>query len=154
MWTHLPNQSQYEAERRAWLTQAHSSVRRSYVELRISSHALLLLIDMERAFCGGAWLSLIMLGQAVVESTLRQIVAEDYSTSIGQLSGKSQDLRWLRELRNEITHAGEPGTPSKLWKLPPNNLPACHAALEDEAKKAAEIAYKHAYAGAKDWADQ
>ena len=148
MWSSLSPQAPHEAARRAWLKQAHESVRRRYTELRLSSHSLLLLIDIERAFCGGAWLSVLVLAQASAEATLRQIVANDYASPAVELFGEDPDLAWLRELRNEIIHAGEPGTSSKLWRLSSNNLPACHEALESDARRAVLLAYKSIYASA------
>jgi hypothetical protein len=148
MWSSLPSQASFESKRRTWLTQAHEGVRRSYSELRISSHSLLLLIDIERAFCGGAWLSTIVMAQASVEATYRQILEKDYASTAAQLFGKDPDLSWLRELRNEIIHAQEPGTLSKLWKLSASDLPGCQDALEDEARKAIILAYRAIYAAA------
>jgi hypothetical protein len=148
MWLSLPSQAPYEAERRAWLRQAHEAACKQYSELKISSHALLLLIDIERSFCAGAWLSVVVLSQACVEGSIRQVVEEDYSSPASKVFGTDAELTWLRELRNEIIHASKPGTPSKLWKEPPNDLTVCHAALEPEAKRAVKLAYRSAYAGA------
>lgn len=118
------------------------------MSIRMSSHSLLLLIDIERAFCAGAWLAVLVLSQASVEATLRQTLTDDYESNAATLFGNVADLHWLRELRNEILHAAEPGTPSKLWKLASDELPACHAELETEAKRAVTLAYRAMYVGA------
>jgi hypothetical protein len=109
---------------------------------------LLLQIDIERAFCAGAWLSVIVLSHASVEAMLRQILLNDYKSTSAELSGSIDDLHWLRLLRNEVLHAAEPGTPSQLWKRSSDNIPNCHDALEPEARRAVEIAYKALYLGA------
>jgi hypothetical protein len=116
--------------------------------IRLSSHSLLLLIDIELAFCAGAWLAVLVLSQASVEATLRQILTDDYDSSAATLFGKVAELHWLRGLRNEILHVAEPGTPSQIWKLPSDDLPSCHAALEPEAKRAVTLAYRALYVGA------
>ena len=115
--------------------------------MKLSSHSLLLLIDIERAFCAGAWLSVIALSQASIEATLRQVVNEDYESSAAKLFGNDAELHWLRDLRNEVLHASEPGTPSKLWKRSSDNIPDCHSALEPEAQRAVVVAYRAMYIG-------
>lgn len=147
MWSSLSSQEPHKDERRRWLDRAHSQIRAEYSAIRLSSHALLL-IDIERAFCAGAWLAVVTLSHASVEATLRQILYEDYDSSAVELFGKVEDLHWLRAIRNEILHASEPGTPSKIWKHSSDDLPACHAALEPEAKRAVELAYRALYVGA------
>jgi hypothetical protein len=113
--------------------------------MKLSSHSLLLLIDIERAFCAGAWLSAIVLSQASIEATIRQVVKEDYESGAARLFGNDPELRWLRELRNEVLHSGEPGTPSKIWMRSSDNIPECHAALEPEARRAVVVAYRAMY---------
>jgi hypothetical protein len=148
MWSTLPSQQRFHEDRRSWLDEVHLKVRTHHQKLTLSSHSLLLQIDIERAFCAGAWLSVIVLSQASIEATLRQIVANDYESNSFELFGSVADLHWLRELRNEILHAKEPGTRSQLWKIDGHDVPICHAALEPEAKRAVELAYKALYLGA------
>jgi hypothetical protein len=148
MWSSLPSPYPHETERRQWLAQARLQARKNHPVQRFSSHSLLLLIDIELAFCAGAWLSVVVLSHASVEATLRQISLEDYSSRAVALFGKDPELHWLRVLRNEVLHAAEPGSPSQLWKLPPENLVHCHSALEPEAKRAISLAYKAVYAAA------
>ena len=147
MWTHLPSPHEHEVARRLWLKNTHSHVRKHYMAMTLSSHSLLLLVDIERSFCAGAWLSVVVLSQASIEATLRQVVKDDYASNAARLFGNERDLHWLRELRNEILHAGEPGTPSKLWKKSSENIPECHHALEPEAQRAVTLAYKAMYVG-------
>jgi hypothetical protein len=148
MWSSLPSPQQHETERRRWLSEAHSKAMRRHSVQRFSSHSLLLLIDIELAFCAGAWLSVIVLSQASIEATLRQIATDDYSSKAVALFGKDPELQWLRGLRNEVLHAAEPGSISQLWKLPPENLVHCHSELAPEAKRAVALAYRAVYTAA------
>jgi hypothetical protein len=148
MWSSLPSPQPHETERRRWLSEAHLNARKSHPVQRFSSHSLLLLIDIELAFCAGAWLSVIVLSQASIEATLRQIATDDYSSNAAVLFGRDPELHWLRGIRNEVLHAAEPGSRSQLWKLPPENLVHCHAELEPEAKRAVALAYRAVYAAA------
>lgn len=75
---------------------------------------------------------------------------EDYSSKSFELLGDDKDLDWLRTIRNEILHSGEPGSVSKLWKLPSSDdIPAFQASLEAEAKRAVRLAFKVIYANTK-----
>lgn len=116
--------------------------------MTVSSHALLLLADIEYAFRAGAWLSVIVLSYASIEATFRQLVYENHTSASIDLLGSDEDLNWLRTLRNEVLHSKEPGTESKLWKLTSDDIPACLAALEPEAKRAIRLAFRVIYAKA------
>jgi hypothetical protein len=117
----------------------------------LSTQGLLLLCDIEKAFCAGAWISVIVLAYAVVDATLRDIATGDYKSKAADLYGSDADLEWLRNIRNQAVHVSPPGTPSVLWKLP-SNLAACQEALEPEARRAVVIAYRqvHVHSGAAD----
>jgi hypothetical protein len=110
-----------------------------------SSHASLIEIDVRRAYCAGAWISVIVLACTAVEAQARQVATQDYSARMQVLFGEDPDLQWLRDIRNEIVHAGEPGTPSLLWKVDGAEIGANHAALEPEATRAVEIMFKFVY---------
>ena len=135
-------------ERMSWLHRVIDQERKSYRAMTLSTQGLLLLYDIEKAFCAGAWLSVIVLAYAVVDATLRDVATGDYKSKAADLYGSNSDLEWLRNIRNQIVHVSPPGTPSALWKLPPNNLPACQEALEPEAKRAVALAYRQIYAQA------
>jgi hypothetical protein len=123
------------------------SERKTHGVRTLSTQALLLLCDLEKAFCAGAWISVIVLAYAVADATLREIATGDYKSKAADLYGSNADLEWLRKIRNQAVHVSVPGSPSVLWKVPPNNLAACQEALEPEAKRAVVIAYRqvHAY---------
>ncbi len=76
---------------------------------------------------------------------MRQVTAQDYASPARDLFADSADLRWLRKLRNELMHAGAPGTRSRLWKVGGNDIAANHGALEDEATRAVEIMFRAIY---------
>jgi hypothetical protein len=111
----------------------------------ISSHALLLEVDLRRAYVAGAWISVIILSCAAVEAHVRQVKANDYASPANQLFANDDDLQWLREMRNEIAHAGEPGSRSKLWKVAGADFRANQEALEPEATRAVEIMFRAIY---------
>lgn len=113
--------------------------------MTISSHALLVLVDIEYAFRAGAWLSVIVLSQACIEATLRQVAEKGHTSPAVDFMGEDANLIGLRTLRNEILHSKEVGSESKLWKLAPNDIPACQAALEPEAKRAIKLAFHVIY---------
>ncbi len=110
-----------------------------------SSHASVIELDVRRAYCAGAWISVIVLSCAAVEAQARQVATQDYSARTHVLFGEDPDLQWLRAIRNEIVHAGEPGTPSHLWKVDGADIGANQAALEPEATRAVEIMFKFVY---------
>ena len=145
MWTHLPSPQPYETERRQWLEQTNENARPKRLNHTFSSHTLLLLIDIELAFCAGAWLSVIAMSMSAMEAMHRQVISENYASNAEKLFGDDAELQWLRGIRNEIIHAAEPGTPSQIWKMPSDNLVNCHGALENEAKRAIALTYKVTY---------
>ncbi|MDB5810172.1 MAG: hypothetical protein JWN94_2294 [Betaproteobacteria bacterium] len=114
--------------------------------MTLSTQGLLLLYDIEKAFCAGAWISVIVLSYAVVDATLRDVATGDYYGKAADLYGSNFELEWLRKMRNQIVHVPPPGTPSLLWKQQPSNFPACHEALEPEAQRAVTLAYRQVYA--------
>lgn len=111
----------------------------------ISSHSLLLEVDLRLAYCSGAWLSVIVLASAAVEAQSRQVTTNNYTASARALFADDADLQWLRSLRNELVHAGEPGSRSQLWKVGGGDIRANQAALEDEATRAVEVMFRTIY---------
>ena len=127
--------------RENWLSEVHESERRPYSELPLSTHGLLLQYDIERAFCAGAWLSVIVLVQSAIEATIRDIDSKDYETKAFQIFAGNNELERIRAFRNEILHPLEPGSPSKVWTVSGGDVRACHASLEDDAKLAVQRMY-------------
>lgn len=111
----------------------------------VSSHALLLETDLRLAYCAGAWLSVIVLACAAVEAQARQVTTGDYSSRARDLFANSSELQWLRNLRNELVHAAEPGTPSQIWTVSGADVLANQSALEPEATRAVEVMFRAIY---------
>lgn len=129
-----------------WLREAIRQEARVRSGMILSTQGRLLLHDIEKSFCAGAWLSVIVLAYAVVDATLRDVATGDYKSKATDLYGSNPDLDWLRTLRNEIVHVSPPRSPSSLWKLPATDLSACHDALEPEAQRAVALAYRQVFA--------
>jgi hypothetical protein len=126
-------------------SQAFSSARPVHFGRPISSHALLLEIDLRIAYCAGAWLSVIVLAQAAIEAQERQVTKGDHKATAQELFGSDPDLTRLRALRNELVHAAMPRTPSKIWKVPSTDFGAAQQALEGEATRALQVMFRTIY---------
>lgn len=125
--------------RQRWLENAHARhENRRPGELQLSTHGLLLQVDLERAFVSGAWASVIVLAQAIIEATIRQLQLDDYEIKAKALFKGVKRLERIRALRNELLHAAAPGTPSLIWRLPDGDFAGCQALLERDAKRAVE----------------
>ena len=133
--------------REAWLWQAEERARRPCLLLHLSSHGLLLQVDARRAFLAGAWASVIVMCQAVIEATLRDLHFKDYDANAKALFFGQEDLERLRNLRNQLLHPSEPGTPSDIWVLPNGDYEGCHAELEAHARWAYELMLEAVYSG-------
>ena len=131
-----------ESGRRTWLARARFAHTGRKFPPAFSTHGLLLLIDIEAAFCAGAWLSVIVMSYAVIDATLRHIVTGDYEAKGAELYGNDVDLDWLRKLRNDIVHTSPPGAPSKLWSASATDLVSHHATLESTAQRAVSLVYR------------
>lgn len=111
----------------------------------ISSHALLLEVDLRLAFCAGAWSSVIVLACVAVEAQHRQVSSNDYISPARDLFSGRPELQWLRSLRNELVHAGEPGIKSRLWRVGRGDIGENQRALEGDAIRAVEAMFKEIY---------
>jgi hypothetical protein len=134
------------ASRAKWLAEAEHRARRPYALLHLSSQGLLLQVDVRRSFLAGAWASVIVMAQAVIEATIRDLQTQDYVSKAKDLFLGQEDLERMRSLRNELVHVTAPGTKSLVWTVPNGDYAACHAALENDAKKAYELMLEAIYA--------
>ena len=139
------NDTDASTERRNWMYAAFDTNKKEKAERLLSSHALLLEIDIGNAFAAGAWISTIVLACAAIEAKVRQVDTENYESKLAALLKWNAELRWLTDVRNEIMHAGKPGTKSLIWKANSNDLGACHAALEFDARRAINVMFKTLY---------
>ena len=139
-----------EAEARSrWLSHArlrYDQPFRDGAELHLSAHGLLLQVDLQRAFVAGAWSSVIVLAQAVIESTLRDLVTQDYESKAGLVFKGHKRLERIRMLRNELLHPQAAGTASLVWRIAGGDAFANHAALEIDARRAVEYMFYVVYA--------
>jgi hypothetical protein len=131
--------------RESWFSQTHEAERKHFSALHLSSHGLLLQLDIRRAFVAGAWASAIVMAQAVIEATIRDLGTKDYEMKAKQLFKGNPELERIRSLRNELLHPQMPGTPSLIWVLPNGDYSACHAALEGDAKQAIQLMFRAIY---------
>jgi len=129
-----PDEASLERER--WLNEAEERAYRPYRELHLSSQGLLLQYDARRAFVAAAWASVIVICQAAIEATLRDLQLHDYVSKAKAIFFDQEDLERMRLFRNELLHPLPPGSASLVWSVPNGDYKACHAALEDHAKQA------------------
>jgi hypothetical protein len=142
-----PIMTELANERQLWFDRAFEAGRAKnrIFGTPLSSHALLIEIDLRLAFCAGAWISSIVLACAAVEAKFRQIDIDDFKTKSETLFGENPDLQWLREMRNELMHSKPPGSPSLVWMVDGHDLGETQAALENYAKRAVEIMFRTLY---------
>lgn len=73
----------------------------------VSDHSTALFMDMRRAYCGGAWLSVVVMSISVIDSHLRETESGDNKIGTAKLLNEfveGEDVNWLRQLRNRIVH--------------------------------------------------
>jgi hypothetical protein len=130
--------------RAKWFSLARISNSRGRWPSQFSTQGLLLVLDVERAFVGGAWLSTIVLAQAAIEATIRDIETQDYESKAKALFDGLPNLERIRELRNEIVHPLKAGSKSLVWATT-HDVAGCHDALEADAKRAVELMFNVVY---------
>ena len=136
-------------ERSRWLSHArlrYDQKFRDGSELHLSTHGLLLQVDLQRAFVAGAWSAVIVLAQAIIEATLRDLVTQDYESKAGSVFKGHKRLERIRMLRNELLHPQAAGTESLVWRVAGGDIRANHAALEVDARRAVEYMFYVVYA--------
>lgn len=72
-----------------------------------SDHAIALFMDMQLAFCSGAWISVIIMSISVIDSHLRETEAMNSDIGTAKLLSEyflGDDIDWLRQLRNRYVH--------------------------------------------------
>jgi hypothetical protein len=142
--TASPRAAEILEARVKWFSLARISSSRGRSPPQFSTQGLLLLLDVQRAFVGGAWLSVIVLAQAAIEATIREIETQDFESKAKALFDGLPELERIRELRNEIVHPLKPGSRSLVWATT-HDIAGCHDALEIDAKRAVELLFKVVY---------
>ena len=73
----------------------------------VSEHSTVLFMDMQIAYCSGAWISVIVMSISVIDSHLRETEAMDSTLGTARLLSEyyeGEDIDWLRQLRNKYVH--------------------------------------------------
>lgn len=73
----------------------------------VSEHSTALFFDMRRAYCSGAWISVVVLAVSVIDSHFRETESGDNKITTAQLLKefyKDDEIEWLRKLRNKYVH--------------------------------------------------
>lgn len=83
-------------ERRLWFEERQQAHARAGTRGRLSEQATALLLDLQAAFCAGAWATVVILAGAIVE-----MQAE---ASKQRRAADARELAWLRGLRNSLLH--------------------------------------------------
>lgn len=111
----------------------------------VSEQACALLGEVQTAFCAGAWVAVIVLAMAVVDTQLRETELPGFRGSTKELLAgvnANPDLQRLRERRNAIIHV-DPDNPAitvdQQW--------ANRTVLEQEARQAIRLMFEAFYIG-------
>lgn len=73
----------------------------------VSEHSTALFFDMRRAYCAGAWISVIVMAISVMDSHFRETESGDNRINTAKLLNEyygGDDVEWLRKLRNRYVH--------------------------------------------------
>jgi hypothetical protein len=72
----------------------------------ISDYALALFQDMSRAYCAGAWISVIIVSISIIDAYLREDIGDNEIKTAKLLNDfyEGEDINWLRKLRNRYVH--------------------------------------------------
>jgi|GEM_PF-923283 len=119
-------------ERRLWFEERQHQHGLAGTRGQPSEQATALLIDLQAAFCAGAWAAVVILAGAIVEMQAEQ--------SQWRRAAPAKDLAWLRGLRNALLHEdrGKPVlTVEDQWTRRP--------LWERHARRAVEIVFTVSY---------
>ena len=130
-WLELPSKEAWEA-RRQWFEALENSFVDEHASYGVSEQACALVGEVQMAFCAGAWVTVLVMAIAVIESHIGEFGYSD-------LTGNST-FQKLRKRRNSIVHFQEkhPGiSVDQQWL---NRLQ-----LEAEAKEAVRLMFEVFY---------
>ena len=82
-------------ERRLWFEEQEAAASAAGAQ-RLSEQACALMVDLQAAFCAGAWTAVVILAAAIVD-------AQAFHAGF-PADGKRDDRAWLRGLRNALVH--------------------------------------------------
>lgn len=103
----------------------------------IGEQAAALLIDLQLAFCAGAWVAAIILAQTALDADLSDRAATGMGEGLALNDIRfGRDYVWLRNRRNDLVH--EEGRTA----LTVRDQAQDRARLEAEARRAVELLFK------------
>lgn len=73
----------------------------------VSDHSTALFFDMRRAYCAGAWISVVIMSISVMDSHFRETESGDDKIGTARLLQEfyhDKEIEWLRKLRNKYVH--------------------------------------------------
>jgi hypothetical protein len=100
-----PNREIWQ-KRRNWLDTELELAETGFSYL-VSDHSTTLFMDMQIAYCSGAWLSVVIMSVSVIDAHLRETEAMDSKIGTAKLLTdyyEGDDIDWLRQLRNKYVH--------------------------------------------------
>jgi hypothetical protein len=139
-WLDYPDKNEWESRER-WFEQVAEIPDDGWYDTGEQSCALI--GEVQMAFCAGAWVAVIVLCMAVVDSQLRETEFPEFSGNTKQLMSYADvnpKLQYLRQKRNEIIHV-DPKNPAitldKQW---------CNRSmLEQQAREAVTLMFQAFY---------
>lgn len=93
-------------KRRSWIDTELENAETGFSYL-VSDHSIALFMDMQIAFCAGAWISVVIMSVSVIDAHLRETEAMDNKIGTAKLLTEyyeGEDIDWLRLLRNKYVH--------------------------------------------------
>lgn len=82
-------------ERRLWFEERDAAASAAGAK-RLSEQACALMLDLQAAFCAGAWTAVVILAASIVD-------AQAFHAGF-PVDGKEAERAWLRALRNSLVH--------------------------------------------------
>ncbi len=101
----FPNREIWQ-KRRNWLDHKLEKAETGFSYL-LSDHSTALFMDMQIAYCSGAWISVVIMSVSVIDAHLRETEAMDSKIGTAKLLTdyyNGDDIDWLRQLRNKYVH--------------------------------------------------
>lgn len=130
-WLELPSKENWEA-RKLWFESLGDSFVNEYASYGLSDQACALVGEVQVAFCAGAWVTVLVMAIAVVESHIGEFGYSDLTDNLA--------LQNLRKRRNSIVHFQE-----KHLGINVDQQWSSRTQLETEAKEAIKLMFEVFY---------
>jgi len=102
----LPSPDIWQSRKR-WFEEVAENEKGFGAGYSVSEQACALLMDLQIAFCSGAWLSVVILSLAIIDAHLREVEVPGFIGNTANLIREinlENELDWLRKRRNELVH--------------------------------------------------